>query len=190
MELPISTKRKKWSPPSTSHGRGPNQSSCGSPRERERLIQQWKTLSAVDRPRVSPTQVCASCGLSHVDWLSPFSHHPHGPLSRLASAVAISDWGVYQLAPLRLLEGDEVDDPAEAAADCRIQPSAISAASSLALLMFLPSYQNRAATVCPLTTTRLDQAVRPPRGAFLLVCVIGPRQSHAAAARCEVSAGK
>lgn len=67
---------------------------------------------------------------------------------------------IYQ-PELRLLDGD---DPAvDAAADAWIQPSAISAASSLALLRFLPSYQNRAATVCPLTTTRLDQAVRPPK---------------------------
>lgn len=71
--------------------------------------------------------------------------------------------GVYH-PELRLLDGDEELDAAadEAAADAWIQPSAISAASSLALLRFLPSYQNRAATVCPLMTTRLDQAVRPP----------------------------
>lgn len=64
---------------------------------------------------------------------------------------------------MRLLDGDDALDAAvEAAAEAWIQPSAISAASSLALLRFLPSYQNRAATVCPLITTRLDQAVRPP----------------------------
>lgn len=40
--------------------------------------------------------------------------------------------------------------------------SATSAASSLALLRFLPSYQNRAWWIAPLTVTRLDQAVRPP----------------------------
>lgn len=40
--------------------------------------------------------------------------------------------------------------------------SATSAASSLALLRFLPSYQNRAWWIEPLTVTRLDQAVRPP----------------------------
>lgn len=40
--------------------------------------------------------------------------------------------------------------------------SATSAASSLALLRFLPSYQNLAWWIAPLTVTRLDQAVRPP----------------------------
>lgn len=40
--------------------------------------------------------------------------------------------------------------------------SATSAASSLALLVFLPSYQNRALRVVPWTLTVLDQAVRPP----------------------------
>lgn len=39
---------------------------------------------------------------------------------------------------------------------------ATSAASSLALLRFLPSYQNLAWWTVPLTVTRLDQAVRPP----------------------------
>jgi hypothetical protein len=32
----------------------------------------------------------------------------------------------------------------------------------LALLRFLPSYQNLAWWIAPLTVTRLDQAVRPP----------------------------
>lgn len=59
--------------------------------------------------------------------------------------------------PLRLLEGDDA-----LAAELIIQPSATSAASSLALFKFLPSYQNRAARICPLIVTRLDQAVRPP----------------------------
>lgn len=64
-------------------------------------------------------------------------------------------------AAFRLLEGELVL-LAAADAEAWIQPSAISAASSLALLRFLPSYQNRAATVCPLIVTREDQAVRPP----------------------------
>lgn len=59
--------------------------------------------------------------------------------------------------PLRLLEGDDA-----LAAEFMIQPSATSAASSLALFKFLPSYQNRAARICPLIVTRLDHAVRPP----------------------------
>lgn len=42
------------------------------------------------------------------------------------------------------------------------QPTAHSAASSLALLRFFPSYQYRADKVFPWTVTRLDHAVRPP----------------------------
>ena len=40
---------------------------------------------------------------------------------------------------------------------------ATSAASSLALCKFLPSYQKRAEKVWPWTMTLLDQAVRPPK---------------------------
>lgn len=40
--------------------------------------------------------------------------------------------------------------------------TAHSAASSLALFRLLPSYQNLASRVLPLTVTLLDQAVRPP----------------------------
>lgn len=61
--------------------------------------------------------------------------------------------------PLRLLEGEAL-----AAVELMIHPNATSAASSLALLRFFPSYQNRAARICPLIVTRLDQAVRPPLG--------------------------
>lgn len=43
------------------------------------------------------------------------------------------------------------------------QLTAHSAASSFALLRFLPSYQNRALKTFPCTVTRLDQAVLPPR---------------------------
>lgn len=39
---------------------------------------------------------------------------------------------------------------------------ATSAASSLALFTFWPSYQKRAEMACPCTVTVLDQAVRPP----------------------------
>ena len=42
------------------------------------------------------------------------------------------------------------------------QLNAHSAASSLALLRFLPSYQYLASTVLPWTMTLLDHAVRPP----------------------------
>lgn len=42
------------------------------------------------------------------------------------------------------------------------QVKATSAASSLALFRFLPSYQNRALWTAPCTVTRLDHAVRPP----------------------------
>lgn len=42
------------------------------------------------------------------------------------------------------------------------QFTAHSAASSFALLRFLPSYQKRAFTTCPCTSTVLDQAVLPP----------------------------
>lgn len=51
---------------------------------------------------------------------------------------------------------------ADGDAAMEIKLSATSAASSLALLRFLPSYQNRAWWIAPLTVTRLDQAVRPP----------------------------
>lgn len=69
--------------------------------------------------------------------------------------------GVYHPAPpCLLLDGELV--LLLTAVDAWSQPSAISAASSLALLRFLPSYQNRAATVWPLMVTRDDQAVRPP----------------------------
>jgi hypothetical protein len=42
------------------------------------------------------------------------------------------------------------------------QLTASSAASSLAPLVFFPSYQNRARNSCPETVTLLDHAVRPP----------------------------
>lgn len=51
---------------------------------------------------------------------------------------------------------------AEGDAAMEMKLSATSAASSLALLRFLPSYQNLAWWIAPLTVTRLDQAVRPP----------------------------
>lgn len=51
--------------------------------------------------------------------------------------------------------------------------SATSAASSLALLRFLPSYQNLAWWVAPLTVTRLDQAVRPPIYFSFVVSISG-----------------
>jgi hypothetical protein len=57
--------------------------------------------------------------------------------------------------PDRLVDGELGFDPA-------IQLKAISAASSFALLTFFPSYQNRAAKLCPWTVTLLDHAVRPP----------------------------
>ena len=55
------------------------------------------------------------------------------------------------------------------------QLTAHSAASSLALLRFLPSYQYRAANVWPWMVTLLDQAVRPPNESsvsrrYLLAC--------------------
>ena len=53
-----------------------------------------------------------------------------------------------------------LDADGDAAMEMKL--SATSAASSLALLRFLPSYQNRAWWIAPLTVTRLDQAVRPP----------------------------
>jgi hypothetical protein len=67
-----------------------------------------------------------------------------------AASPALED---HQL-PL-LLEGELGVDPLR-------KLRAISAASSFALLRFLPSYQNRAESVRPWTVTRLDQAVRPP----------------------------
>lgn len=79
----------------------------------------------------------------------------------------------------------------EAAAEAWIQPSAISAASSLALLRFLPSYQNRAATVCPLITTRLDQAVRPPGKKIVpLVWVLFGGGGCLVAKRCACERGR
>lgn len=51
--------------------------------------------------------------------------------------------------------------------------SATSAASSLALLRFLPSYQNLAWWIAPLTVTRLDQAVRPPIYFDFMVSIFG-----------------
>lgn len=79
-------------------------------------------------------------------------------------------------AAFRLLEGELVL-LVTADADAWIQPSAISAASSLALLRFLPSYQKRAATVCPLIVTREDQAVRPPAKDTIVVSGY-ERQTH------------
>lgn len=146
---------------SPSHPVIQNSSRCGSRLPKRRKSgSSTISRSAVDRPRGRRRVLVQCCGLSHVD--NRLSRFPLETLSRLASAKVAKQKYYHPAPPLRLLEGDEVDDAADAAADAWIQPSAISAASSLALLRFLPSYQKRAATVCPLMTTRLDQAVRPP----------------------------
>lgn len=63
-----------------------------------------------------------------------------------------------------------LDADGDAAMEMKL--SATSAASSLALLRFLPSYQNLAWWIAPLTVTRLDQAVRPPIYLNFLVSMI------------------
>lgn len=70
-----------------------------------------------------------------------------------------SAWECYYHAAFRLLEGELALLLAAAA---WTMLSASSAASSLALFTFFPSYQNRALIVWPLTVTWEDQAVRPP----------------------------
>ena len=82
-------------------------------------------------------------------WLAPGTARTH------RCAVPAARF-VYH--PPRLVEGEAGLD------DWFSHPRATSAASSLALLVFLPSYQNLAVCVVPCTTTVLDQAVRPPNG--------------------------
>lgn len=84
--------------------------------------------------------------------LSPFHSHTHAEGGR--------EEALYHL----------LDADGDAAMEMKL--SATSAASSLALLRFLPSYQNLAWWIAPLTVTRLDQAVRPPIYFDFLVSMI------------------
>lgn len=86
---------------------------------------------------------------------------PPPPLPPSIPSPIVTDHGHHQRSafpsyqPVRLVEG-------ELGWEFARYPRAISAASSFALLRFLPSYQKRAEIDWPDTVTRLDQAVRPP----------------------------
>lgn len=77
----------------------------------------------------------------------------------LQSAMAVLE----RLLPVAATHHEFQDELAEWVLATPSQVTAHSAASSLALLRFLPSYQYLASTVLPWTMTRLDHAVRPPK---------------------------